>query len=541
MKDPITAWAAAALKRAPAAKALRAKLDRKPSPLAARFALDPLERRILELAHAVERAFDVAKIARAAAGGLTVELVRATLGDDVDAALSPKRALRRHALVAVGNSGGHAAATDLVRTAPGVSARLDGAADPEALWLGVARIVPNGRGEVPARVAALLRDLDAATATLVTLDGCPRREAYELAAGLARSRGRGVLLVDGELLADAADPALLLACARRDADVDGDALIVCAAAALGERWRALLAPAATAIAPPLVLLADAERTRDPVAAAPFVVRRLSLHPPAPTAAAPVAEATRKEEPPVDDGLEQVRQLAIRDAERALGIYRAPPPPPRAAPPPSPRGAPLVPAPPTAADAPAPVAPAVVAAPPAAVAAAAAPPANPPALPRKMSAKAMQHFAAKLGIDPSAAAADAPAAPPPEAPVVTPAAPVAAPVPLATVVADAAELVDGTPLPIAANATPDELARAASTSPSASQRIELIGRIRLHKTASVVAALRANAANPHPGVRAAAEGAMASLFGPNWNTTRPVPKPIQRPPSDDKDRGPPGGY
>ncbi|HEX4457266.1 MAG TPA: hypothetical protein VIA18_04810, partial [Polyangia bacterium] len=96
-------------------------------------------------------------------------------------------------------------------------------------------------------------------------------------------------------------------------------------------------------------------------------------------------------------------------------------------------------------------------------------------------------------------------------------------------------------PLAANASPDELARAAATSPSASQRIELIGRIRLHKTAAVVAALRANAANPHPGVRAAAEAAMAALFGPNWNTTRAVPKPIQRPPSDDKDRGPPGGY
>jgi hypothetical protein len=101
--------------------------------------------------------------------------------------------------------------------------------------------------------------------------------------------------------------------------------------------------------------------------------------------------------------------------------------------------------------------------------------------------------------------------------------------------------DGPPLPLAADAGIDELARAAATSPNANQRIELIGRIRNIKSGVVVAALRANAASPHPGVRAAAEAAMAQLFGPNWNTTRPVPKPVQRPPSDDKDRGPPGGW
>jgi hypothetical protein len=43
------------------------------------------------------------------------------------------------------------------------------------------------------------------------------------------------------------------------------------------------------------------------------------------------------------------------------------------------------------------------------------------------------------------------------------------------------------------------------------------------------------------VRAAAEQAMAVLFGPNWNVSRPVAKPVQPAPSDDKDRGPPGGW
>src|SRR6185437_8038465 len=133
------------------------------------------------------------------------------------------------------------------------------------------------------RIAPLMAGLHGAAATLLTLDGCPRAQAHELAAGLARHLGRGVLVVDGELLMDAADPALLLSCARREADCDGDVLVVCEASRLGERWRALLAPAVGATAP-LLVLADADRTREPSVTAPFAVRRLSLHPPAaPTA------------------------------------------------------------------------------------------------------------------------------------------------------------------------------------------------------------------------------------------------------------------
>ena len=101
--------------------------------------------------------------------------------------------------------------------------------------------------------------------------------------------------------------------------------------------------------------------------------------------------------------------------------------------------------------------------------------------------------------------------------------------------------DGPPIAVAADAAPDELARVATTSPSAAQRIDLINRLRTIKSAAVVAALRANAQSQHPGVRAAAEAAMAVMFGPNWNATRAIPKPVQPPPSDDKDRGPPGGW
>ncbi|HEY2745719.1 MAG TPA: hypothetical protein VGL86_13885 [Polyangia bacterium] len=286
--------------------------------LVARFGLDAVERRVVEIAYELERSLAAADRMRKL-GGLTIERLRAIVGDAVDAALSPRRALRRHALVVVGAAmelSGMAAATDAVRLAPGLAARLDGAAEPDGLWLGCARIAPGARGDLPARLAPVLTGLNGAVATLLTLDGCPRREAHELAAGLARHSGRGVLVVDGELLLDAPNPTLLLACARREADCDGDALLVCEAGRLGERWRALLAPA-TGTTAPLVVLADGERTRDPVAAAPFAVRRLSLHAAAPTAAAapPTASEPRADDKaaPIDDGLGHIRQQAIRDA------------------------------------------------------------------------------------------------------------------------------------------------------------------------------------------------------------------------------------
>jgi hypothetical protein len=504
----LASWALAALKGGATAKSLRAKIEKRPSPPATRFGLDGVERRILELAYAIERSIVAADAARAK-GGLTVERLRALFGDEVDAALSPKRALRRHALVAVG-AGGMPAATDLVRLAPGLAARLDGAAEPDGLWLGCSRLLPGGRGDVPSRIAALFGELGGAPATLLTLDGCPRREAHELALGLARHLARGVLVVDGELLADAPDPALLLACARREADCEGDVLVVCEAAALGERWRALLAPA-TGDATALVILADAERTRDPVAASPFTVRRLSLHArPAPAAAttAPSSSEPRIDEKaaPVDDGLDHIRKQAIRDAERALGIFRAPPPPPRA---------PVTPIPPrlepqTQAQAPAQ---------PAESAPAAPPPPSPTQPAKKRSAKGAQFFGGET-IEPPRPPAPAPPPPPPTT------GPIAG---------------DGPPLPIATDATVDELARVAMTSPSAAQRIDLINQLRTLKSPAVVAMLRANAASAHPGVRAAAEAAMAMLFGPNWNATRAIAKPVQPAPGDDKDRGPPGGW
>jgi hypothetical protein len=460
--------------------------------LAARFGLDDAERRVLELVHAADEP-TVRELRKAVAG--------------VDALLSPKRALRRHALVAVGAGGlGLVGAADRVRLAPGVAQRLAGAPEPDGLWLGMSRVLPGARGDVPARIAALFAELNGAAATLLTLDGCARREAHQLALGLSRHLGRGVLVVDGEVAADAPYRALLLASARREADCEGDVIVVCESAALGEYWRALVAPP-TGEATALVVLADAARTRDPVAAAPFAVRRLSLHPAAtPAVTAPAAEARVEEKAaPVDDGLDHIREQAKRDAERALGIYRAPAPPPRA--PVTPIPPPLRPqaAPPPAQAAPPPQA---------------APPAPSPTDPGKTrSAKGAAFFGGETTARPAP-----PPPPPPEPPPPPP-----------------AIEGDGAPVAVAPDAAPDELARVATTSPSAAQRIELINRLRTVKSAAVVAALRANAGSQHPAVRAAAEAAMATLFGPNWNATRAIPKPVQPPPSDDKDRGPPGGW
>jgi hypothetical protein len=275
--------------------------------------------------------------------------------------------------------------------------------------------------------------------------------------------------------------------------------------------------------------------------------------------------------PKDDGFDEIRRLAARDAERALGIWRPEPAPiPKQVVPGTltSSASALVPA-TTAAAAQNNAATAAAqnnaaaaaaqnnaaaaatqnnlataaaqnnaanAAPAAAVQNIAAStqaeplaPAAAPAPRRRRSAKAIEHFGAEP--DDLAPPPPAPQTPPP-APQTSPAAP--AP-PLATVESQEPYLE------LSATPTVDELARAARSAPNPNQRIELIGRLRTFKSPVVVATLRDLVKSEDPSVRGAAESAMASLFGPNWNRTRPVPKPIQTPPSDDKDRGPPGGW
>ncbi|MSP60892.1 MAG: hypothetical protein EXR72_11215 [Myxococcales bacterium] len=491
-----------------------------------RFGLSALEARLLDLCYAVERSYELGRELRDDGGaGLTVEKARWLLGDDaVDSALAPSRALAVHGLLVVGD-GGPLLASSPLRIAPGLAARIDGNTAVEELP-GVRRIGPLIDGTVwverhpPSERAAQLakEELVPAESTVATVDGCSPREAIGLAVALARRLGRGVLAVDGQVVAGLGAPAALLAAARREADLAGHALLIYRAASLGGAWRAACAPPpAVAVRPSLVVFTDEQGGPEALLVDGLRSIALVLYAKVLPAAvvAPTAEPPKVQK---DDSYEQIRELASRDADRALGIVRreparsSPPPPPPAAPAAT---APLAPEPPRAALPPAAAEVAAEAAPdPPAVAAA-------PAAPRRRSRKAIEHFG------PAADAASLPVAAPVVAvePVVLPKPPVAE-----------ARYVE-----LAADAPVEEVARVASTSPNPQQRVELIAKLAGCKTASVVASLRANAQSQNPAVRAAAETVMASMFGERWNATRAVPKPVQPPRSDDKDRGPPGGW
>ncbi len=480
----VIAWALAALKGAPGADKARAALDKafagsRLEPIAERFALSPLERHVVELLFAVERSAEARKAGHAA-HGLTVESLRETLGDhEVDAALLPSRPLRAHALVDC------SLATVLwsdeaVRLGPGLAHRLEGEAITVADLAPGLRLVRAGAEDaIASRYLALVeRELAADAPDLVVLEGASWYEAVETGRALSRKQGRAVVVADAPALAPHAASRNLFSSLRRDLDLDGHALLVRGVGAAGDSFWALAAPL--------------EGLSRRVAALP-----LEAPPPPP----PEAKATVK-----DDGLDHIRRMAVRDAELALGIVRKDPP--RPIPPPMARPQPPAPAP-------------------------AAPPVK-----RQMPERIAEKLRAR-GIDPSTIDYQGPEESQ-QAPVVaTRAAQPATPPPAVEVVpqpASALPLID-----VPADAKPDQIAKLASTCPNPDQRVELIERLRGIKSPSVVAVLRQNAKSEHPAVRAAAESVMAQLFGANWNVTRPVPKPVQPPPSDDKDRGPPGGF
>ena len=98
-----------------------------------------------------------------------------------------------------------------------------------------------------------------------------------------------------------------------------------------------------------------------------------------------------------------------------------------------------------------------------------------------------------------------------------------------------------PLPLSAEPTLTEIAQVARTSPNAAQRIEMLKLLEHKKTQAATLAIRHNLGSAHPGVRAAAEAAMITLFGPEWNRTRTIAPPVQPPRSDDNGRGPGGAF
>jgi hypothetical protein len=548
-RDAVGAWALACLRGTGREKA-RALVDKRAAkqPIGALvgcFGLDALERAVVELAWAVERSFAVAKQAREA-GGLTVEVVREALADAaVDAALAPGRRLVTHALCTVGEGGAAAG----VRLAPGLAARLDGASALEALAPGIRLVEPAMGDRFPpsARAVEIVKDeVVGPESRLITIEGCGRRDALGLAVALARRGGRTVLVIDGAALAALPETWAQLAAARREADLEGWALLVSDAAELRGAWRAAAAhPPASASRPTLVVFADEGKPRETAGVDGYRELALVLHAPtvpsAPPAAAATAPAPAPEaaKPKEEDAYDHIRAMATRDAERAMGIFRPAPAPPRpvtTVPPAPPPPSVLTTAPPMEAPTPPPApAPAPAAAPastaPAPAAAApveAAPPAK-----RKRSKKALEHF----GPDPS----DEPAAPVPAA---TPApAPAAAPAAAPTATAEEIAAAERAPyLPVSEKAGPEELARICRASPNPKQVIELMEKLAGLRSPAVIATLRQNAKSGHPGVRAAAERAMETLFGPNWNRPPPAAKPIVQPPrSDDDDRGPPGGF
>jgi hypothetical protein len=519
-RDAVVAWALECLQEGARERA-RAGVDKRGAKqpiadVAARFGLDATARQIVELLWAAERSLAVARQARAVAGegarGVTVEVIRELF--DGDALLAPDAPLRRHALVTVAG-GASASAVDELRLGAGLAARLDGAPAPvEKLCAGM-RLVDAKQGErwaPSARVTELVKEeLFGSDARIITVAGCALRDALGLAVALSRRANRTVLAVDGAIVAAQPSPWALVAAARRDADLDGHALLIYQAASLGGHWAAAAAaPPAAPLRPVLVVLADGEHV--PSTAAIDGLRDLALTLAPPASATPVAAAI--EAPPKvkeDDGYDHIRAIAMRDAERALGVYRPTPPPTAPAP------------------APAPI-PAAAPVPAAAPAAAAAPPTDAPK-PRKRSRKAIEHF----GPGPDDAAA-----PPPDVAAATAAPPDAS----AATTAAASPPVDSGPPPpyveIPENASIDLIARIAQSCPNPQQRIALIQQVSTHKSSSVVASLRHNAKSEHPGVRAAAEAAMTTLFGPGWNRPAPPAKAIVQPPRSDDDRGPPGG-
>jgi hypothetical protein len=562
------------------------------------FGLTEIEVAALQLVHAVERSLGLMARARALAGptarGITVEVLRAAIGPAIDAALAPGQTLRRHALLVLDDAAA-VSATSEVRLGAGLGARLDGRAVRGELGPAVMRVAASEGGALPPaepRAQAIAFELareDNDVNRLVTVAGCGRREAAQLAGALIARFQRGVVLVDGEALAAAGRAWETLLAARRDADLDGDILVVVEAQATGAVWRAACAPPPTlAPRPILCVLADALSGREALLLEGLRLKAMTLAPvataPAASAGAPAsvaAPAPAPEKKP-DDGFDEIRQMAVRDAERALGIIR-PTPAPRPTVPGTVSSRPLPPVtvvpptPPTTPAAPPVAQPApVAAAPPAPAPEPTSTPAPAPATPAtatptiaapkgKMSAKARAMLASVTAEDHAdvlahlaklraAAAAPTEAAPAateapdaasaqPATPATQPATP-AAPAPATSAGLSAQEIAAAEAQPyleVPADAPIAVLARIAQTSPNPKQRVEILTSLHRVRDPAAMAAMRANASSAHPGVRAVAEAGMQLLFGPSWNVSRPVPKPIQPPPSDDKDRGPPGGW
>lgn len=434
-------------------------------------------------------------------------------------------------------------------------------------------------GDKPAGpVAELVREhLGVAHAVLLWLGGCGGEQVPALVQATRSRLQRPVLWIDGAALAGwpMAQLGAALRRLRRDADLRGAAVVVSDVKQLGGAWRALCHPRPVGQSAPVVLCSGDALSplgRLPVAtgseaALGPVVAALgrAAGPAAPTVVVAPDGTVENEDPAVLASREDARRRAALDAARAMG--RPIPPEFAEAPPPiAPPAARPAAAPPPAAPAPTPApapAPAPAYRPPAPSSAAGdsddPPPAARPMNPRLAAALAKAGLPPAGSADyqsgqharrPAAAAAPAPTAPPPAPaappPVAAAPAPAAATAPTApsgsaapTQAASAED--DQPPLPIDESAAMDEVLRVARTTPNNAQREQLLRKLAGTKSPAVIQMFRQSLTSAHAGVRAAAEAGMASLFGANWNRSRPIAPPVQPPRSDDGGRGPGGAF
>jgi outer membrane biosynthesis protein TonB len=487
MKDAVTAWFND-----------KYKLDSLDE-LARRFALDELAQSLLALTWAAERSLETMN---RIGGRVTVAIVRAALGEPVDAPLAAGAPLRRHALITVDVAGPALAQSEL-RLGAGVGPRLEGAPLPLDEFAPGVRFLRDAEDRFPAgaRIAELAREkLTAREPLLVTVDGCGRKEALALAMAAAKRANRPLLTADGEVLAGLVGRWELLSALRREADLEGAVLLVHQAAALGEAWRALaVTPPSLAAKPALIVLCDAVRTREVTLVDGLRHQSLTLN------AGEKPAETPKVEAKTEDPYELIRKQAQRDAERALGIWQPdptpiPPPKPVALPPPPPPKVEAAPPPPKVEAAPPPEPPKPVAPPPPPPKVEAAPPEEKPKKKRSKKNTPAPVEAAPPPApepDPNALSANAPYMPIPEKP------------------------------------TPDILAAIVRTCRNPTQRLELLEELKTRKIPSVVQVMRENALSSDAKIKELAEATLASFFGPNWNRTRAIAKPVQPPPTDDK--------
>jgi len=419
---------------------------------------------------------------------------------------------------------------------------------------------PRGDKRTAAIAETVWEPLGTAQAVLLWLGGVGAEQLGPLVQAVRARLQRPVVCVEAACLASwpvsQLEPAMRRL--RRDADLRGAAVVVADVKLLNSAWRALCHPRPVGQTAPVILCsndAPSPLGRPPQGAAgetALLPATASLTRPAPPASTAKPETGAAEDPAVLASREEARRRAALDAARAMGrpippeLLEATRAPAQAAPPaePAPKPQPQA------------LRPQAAAAPPTAPVARAPNPRLAAAL-----AKAAQSDDDGADYEPDESAwsrSTPPATPQPPAPAPAAAAPVTAAPPTSAVLppappaeplpAAAATALDFSgqdddqpPLPLEEGASLDEVIRVARATPNNSQRIRILQELASKRSPAVIQLLRAHLGSPHPGVRAAAEAGMVTLFGANWNRSRPIPPPVQPPRSDDGGRGPGGAF